>query len=311
MNKNDKIFVAGHNGLVGSAIVRRLRVAGFENLITRSRAELNLLRQEAVERFFAQERPAHVFLAAAKVGGIHANATFPAEFVQENLLVQTHVIDAAYRSGVQKLLFLGSTCIYPKQAEQPMKESCLLTGPLEPTNEWYAIAKIAGIKMCQAYRRQYGFNAISVMPNNLYGPRDNFDLNTSHVLPALIRKFHEAKVRGDAQVTIWGTGAPKREFVHVDDMADAAVFLMQHYDGAELVNIGSGEEVTIGELAELVGDLVEFKGEIVFDTAKPDGTMRKLVDVTRLAGLGWQPRISLRDGIRTTYQWFLAHATGS
>ncbi len=307
MDKTSKIYVAGHRGLVGSAILRRLQAEGYTNLVVRTRQELDLTNQAAVERFFAQERPEYVFLAAAKVGGILANATYPADFIRDNLLIQTHVIDAAYRHGAKKLLFLGSSCIYPKYAPQPMKEEHLLTGPLEPTNEAYAVAKIAGIKMAQAYRRQYGFNAISLMPTNLYGPGDNFDLQTSHVLPALIRKFHEAKERGDRPVVVWGTGKPRREFLHVDDLADAAVFLMQHYDEEQIINVGVGEDISIAELAALIKRIVGYEGKIVYDTSKPDGTPRKLLDVSRLFALGWRPKISLEEGIRQTYAWFLAH----
>lgn len=307
MDKQAKIYVAGHRGLVGSAILRRLRDLGYSRLVVRTRQELDLTRQEAVERFFEEERPEYVFLAAAKVGGILANATYPADFIRDNLLIQTHVIDAAYRFGVKKLLFLGSSCIYPKFAPQPIQESHLLTGPLEPTNEAYAIAKIAGIKMCQAYRRQYGFRAISLMPTNLYGPGDNFDLKTSHVIPALIRKFHEAKVQGKDTVVVWGTGSPRREFLHVDDLADACVFLMQHYDDEEIINVGVGEDISIRDLAELIARIVGFEGEIVWDSSKPDGTPRKLLDVSRLFSLGWRPRISLEEGIRQTYQWFVEH----
>jgi len=307
MNNSARVFIAGHRGLVGSALVRRLQADGYSQLLLRSSGELDLREQAAVERFFASERPEFVFLAAAKVGGIHANNTLPAEFIRDNLQIQTNVIDAAYRHGVRKLVFLGSSCIYPKHAPQPMSEDCLLTGPLEPTNEWYAIAKIAGVKMCQAYRRQYGFAAISVMPTNLYGPGDNFDLQKSHVLPALIRKFHEAKLANEPTVTVWGTGSPRREFLHVDDMADACVFLMERYDGELPVNIGWGEDVSIRELAELVRDVVGQSGELRFDTSKPDGTPRKLLDVSRLNALGWKPKISLRDGIAATYRWFLQH----
>ncbi|MGE0114266.1 MAG: GDP-L-fucose synthase family protein [Steroidobacteraceae bacterium] len=305
MNKQDSIFVAGHRGLVGSAIVRRLRAEGFNNLLLRDRQQLDLVQQSAVDAFFAEARPDYVFLAAAKVGGILANSAYPAEFLRDNLAVQTNVIHAAYRNGVKKLLFLGSTCIYPKHAPQPMPEDCLLTGALEPTNEWYAIAKIAGLKMCQAYRRQYGFNAVSAMPTNLYGPGDNFDLQTSHVLPALIRKFHEAQLSGAGEVEIWGTGTPRREFLHVDDLADACLFLMQHYEGESWVNIGWGRDVTIAELAEIVRKVVGFRGTLRFDTAKPDGTPRKLLDTARLSALGWQPSIELEVGIRETYDWFV------
>lgn len=307
MDKQAKIYVAGHRGLVGSALVRRLRAAGYRNLVLRTHQELDLRDQQAVEAFFAQERPDFVFLAAAKVGGILANATYPADFIRDNLLIQTHVIDAAYRYGVKKLLFLGSSCIYPKFAPQPMREACLLTGPLEPTNEAYAVAKIAGIKMVQAYRRQYGFRGISLMPTNLYGPGDNFDLETSHVLPALIRKFHEAKERGERQVIVWGTGKPRREFLHVDDLADAALFLMERYDEEEIINVGVGEDISIRELAELIAEIVGFTGDIVFDPSKPDGTPRKLLDVSRLFALGWRPSIPLREGIAQTYRWFREH----
>lgn len=305
MNPQSSIYVAGHRGLVGSAIVRRLRAAGFTNLILRDRAELELLRQSAVESFFAATRPEYVFLAAAKVGGILANNDHPAEFLHENLAVQTNVIDAAYRNGARKLLFLGSSCIYPKHAPQPMPEECLLTGPLEPTNEWYAIAKIAGLKMCQAYRRQYGFNAIGIMPTNLYGPGDNFSLQSSHVLPALLRKFHEAKERGAREVEVWGSGRPRREFLHVDDLADACLFLMQTYDDERLINVGCGRDTTIAELAQTIARVVGFEGSLRFDASKPDGTPRKLLDTTRLTALGWKPRIELEAGIRSTYDWLL------
>jgi GDP-L-fucose synthase len=305
MNKEDPIFVAGHAGLVGGAIVRRLRQDGFNNLVLRTRRELNLTRQADVDGFFAQVRPAYVFLAAAKVGGIHANNSYPADFLRDNLQIQTNIIDSAWRHGVRKLLFLGSSCIYPKLAPQPMPEECLLTGPLEPTNEWYAIAKIAGIKMCQAYRRQHGFRAISLMPTNLYGPGDNFSLENSHVLPALIRKFHEAHTRGESEVVVWGTGTPRREFLHVDDLADASVFLMQKYESDQLINVGVGSDLSILELAELVARVVGFKGKVVLDPTKPDGTPRKLLDVSKLHALGWQARISLEDGVRQTYTWFL------
>ncbi|MBP9591410.1 MAG: GDP-L-fucose synthase [Steroidobacteraceae bacterium] len=307
MNEAARIFVAGHRGLVGSAIVRELQRLGYRNLLLRSSAELDLRNQAAVEHLLNTERPEYVFLAAAKVGGIHANNTYPADFLRDNLQIQTNVIDSAWRAGTKKLCFLGSSCIYPKLAPQPMPESALLTGPLEPTNEWYAIAKIAGIKMCQAYRRQHGFNAISLMPTNLYGPGDNFDLQNSHVLPALIRRFHEARVRGDPEVVVWGTGAPRREFLHVDDLAGAAVFLMRTFDGEEPVNVGCGSDVTIRELAELVAGEVGFGGRLRFDSSKPDGTPRKLLDVSRATALGWVPRIQLRDGISRTYRWFLDH----
>ena len=308
MDKQSRIFVAGHRGLVGGAIVRRLQAQGFDNLLLAGRDRLDLTDQAAVESFFQAERPEYVVLAAAKVGGIHANDAYPAEFIRDNLAIQTNVIHSAWRAGVKKLCFLGSSCIYPKLAPQPMPESCLLTGPLEPTNEWYAIAKIAGIKMCQAYRRQYGFDAISLMPTNLYGPGDNFDLQNSHVLPALIRKFHEAKLAGAPEVVMWGTGTPRREFLHVDDLADAAVFLMQHYSGDAHLNVGVGEDITIAALAELVRRVVGYDGRIVNDTSKPDGTPRKLLDVSRLHALGWRARIGLEDGIRQTYEWYLAHA---
>ena len=305
MNNEARVFVAGHRGLVGSAIVRKLRTTGFDNVILKIRSELDLEDQAAVERFFADAEPEYVFLAAAKVGGIQANNSYPADFIRQNLRIQTNVIDAAYRHGAKKLLFLGSSCIYPRLAPQPMAEDCLLTGPLEQTNEAYAIAKIAGIKMCQAYRQQFAFNAISIMPTNLYGPRDNFSLENSHVLPALIRKFHTAKEDSKDCVVIWGTGRPRREFLHVDDLADASMFLMEHYDGEQLINVGSGEDVTIGELAELVGEIVGYRGRLEFDRSKPDGPPRKLLDVSKLSELGWQASIPLRVGIETTYRWFL------
>ena len=301
------IYVAGHRGLVGSAIVRALQARGYTNLLTRTSKELDLRRQADVEAFFAAERPAYVFLAAAKVGGIHANDTWPADFIHDNLAIETNIVHAAWRAGVERLLFLGSTCIYPRLAPQPLKEEYLLTGPLEPTNEWYAVAKIAGIKLCQAYRRQHGCQFFSAMPTNLYGPGDNFDLNTSHVLPALIRKFHEAKQGGAPAVTIWGTGTPRREFLHVDDCAEACLFLMGLDDPPDLANIGVGEDVTIRELAELVGHVVGYQGQLAFDTTKPDGTPRKLVDTTRINDLGWRPKIGLEDGLRATYQWFRDH----
>ncbi|WP_417911470.1 GDP-L-fucose synthase [Candidatus Electronema sp. TJ] len=300
-------YVAGHRGLVGSAICRALAQAGCTNLLTRSHAELDLTDQAAVRRFFTEEQPEYVFLAAAKVGGIHANNSSPADFIRDNLLIQTNIIDAAWRSGVKKLLFLGSSCIYPKFAPQPMKEEHLLSGTLEPTNEWYAVAKIAGIKLCQAYRKQYDFDAISLMPTNLYGPGDNFDLHSSHVLPALIRKFHEAKLNQLPEVEIWGSGTPKREFLHVDDLASACLFLMEQYSSGEIINIGSGQEVTIAELASLVKEIVGFAGGLRYNAAMPDGTPRKLLDVSKLTALGWQSTISLQDGIAATYQWFLDH----
>jgi GDP-L-fucose synthase len=305
MNEAERIFVAGHTGLVGGALLRRLQHDGFANVLVRTRSELDLREQAAVNEFFAAARPQVVVLAAAKVGGIHANATYPADFIRDNLQIQTNVIDAAYRNGTRKLLFLGSSCIYPRLAPQPIAEDSLLTGPLEATNEWYAIAKIAGLKMCQAYRRQYGFNAICAMPTNLYGPGDNFDLANSHVLPALLRKFHEAKVRGEASVTVWGSGTPRREFLHVDDLADACLFLLERHDDEQPVNIGWGEDLTIRELAELIRDVVGFRGQLVFDAGGPDGTPRKLLNVDRLKALGWAPRIALRAGIESTYQWFL------
>ena len=305
MYEDSRIYVAGHRGLVGSAILRKLQAEGYTHLLTRTRAELDLMDRAAVERFFNDERPEYVFLAAAKVGGILANNNYPADFIRDNLAIQNNVIEASYHSEVEKLLFLGSSCIYPKHAAQPIKEEYLLTGPFEPTNEWYAIAKIAGVKMCQAYRRQYGFNAISVMPTNLYGPYDNFDLQTSHVMPALIRRFSEAKFADERQVTVWGTGTPRREFLHVDDMADAAVHLMLRYDSEEIINVGVGEDITIRGLAELVRDVTEFDGEIIYDASKPDGTPRKLLDVSRLHALGWRAQIPLRDGIAATYRWYL------
>jgi GDP-L-fucose synthase len=308
MSMTPRVFVAGHAGLVGSALVRRWTAAGFGDLLLKRRSELDLTDKGAVDAFFERERPDQVLLAAAKVGGILANDRFPADFLRDNLVIQTNVIDAAYRFGVRKLLFLGSSCIYPKFADQPIREEALLTGALEPTNQWYAIAKIAGLKMCEAYRRQHGFNAISVMPTNLYGPGDNFDLKTSHVLPALIRKFHEAKVSGAGQVEIWGTGSPRREFLHVDDLADACLHLMQSYDDEPLVNVGCGEDISISELAALVGRIVGYDGAVVFDKSKPDGTPRKLLDVSRLGSLGWRPRIRLEDGIRTTYDWYRSNA---
>jgi GDP-L-fucose synthase len=305
MNKNDRVFVAGHRGLVGSAIVRKLTSEGYGEVLVRSHDEVDLRRQDAVDRFFAEEKPAYVFLAAARVGGIVANDTYRGEFIHDNLLIQTNVIDAAYRNGAQKLMFLGSSCIYPKLAPQPLKEEYLLTGPLEPTNSAYAIAKIAGIEMIDAYRRQYGFRGVSVMPTNLYGPNDNFDLQKSHVLPALIRRFHEAKEGGAREVVLWGTGTPRREFLHVDDFADACVFVMQHYDDARFLNVGVGEDVTIRELAEIVRDVVGYKGDIRFDAVRPDGTPRKLLDVSRLHALGWRARVPLQEGIKATYRWYL------
>jgi GDP-L-fucose synthase len=306
--ENSRIYVAGHRGLAGSAIHRRLLRGGFTNLIVRNRGDLDLRDQQSVDSFFAEQRPEFVFLAAAKVGGILANSTYPAEFIYENLAVQNNVIHSAWKHGTTKLVFLGSSCIYPKLAPQPMREEHLLTGPLEPTNQWYAIAKIAGIKMVQAYRRQYGFNAISLMPTNLYGPGDNFDLQSSHVLPALIRKFHEARLNGSPQVVVWGTGSPRREFLHVDDLADAAVFLMLNYDDGEIVNVGTGVDATIRELAEMVARATGYKGDIVFDTSKPDGTPRKLLDVSKLTALGWKSSVPLEAGIAQAYEWYVGHA---
>lgn len=309
VQKCEKIFVAGHRGLVGSALLRKLQHEGFDNLVTRDRSQLDLRNQVGVDRFFKDEAPAIVILAAARVGGIKANADFPAEFLLENLQIQNNVVQAAYRSGVRKLLFLGSSCIYPKHAPQPIPEAALLTGPLEPTNEAYAIAKIAGIKLCQAYAREHGATFVSVMPTNLYGPHDNFDLNSSHVLPALLRKAHEAKKRNHGELVVWGSGKPRREFLHVDDLADACLFLLEKYDSAEIINIGCGEDISIQELAELICEVVGFRGQIVWDTTKPDGTPRKLLDVSKLNKLGWRRTIELRDGIVRTYEWFLQHTT--
>jgi GDP-L-fucose synthase len=307
MQLTSKIFVAGHRGLVGSAIVRRLESGGFANVLTRTRAELELTDAASVEAFFAAERPQYVFLAAAKVGGIQANSRYPADFLCENLLLQTHVIDAAYRHGARKLLFLGSSCIYPKHAPQPMSEDCLLTGTLEPTNEAYAIAKIAGLEMCKAYRQQHGFNAIAVMPTNLYGPGDNFNLENAHVLPALLRKCHEARQAQAQSMMVWGSGTPRREFLHVDDLADACLHLMLHYDEEGLLNIGWGEDVSIRELAEMITRVVGFGGALSFDASRPDGTPRKLLDTRRLTRLGWKPRIALEEGLHTTYTWYMRH----
>lgn len=302
MNKNAKIYVAGHNGMVGSAICRILKKEGYENLLTRSSSELDLRDQGAVQRFFAEEKPTHIFIAAAKVGGIMANNTYRGEFLYDNLMITANIIHAAHDQTVEKLLFLGSSCIYPKLAPQPLKEDYLLTGALEETNEPYAIAKIAGIKLCETYRDQYGDNFISAMPTNLYGPNDNYDLNKSHVLPALIRKFHTAKIKGDANVEIWGTGSPLREFLHVDDLADACLFLMNEYNDKQFVNIGTGEDLSIKALAELVKTIVGFKGEITFDSSKPDGTPRKLMDVSFLHSQGWHHKIELANGIRSVYE---------
>jgi GDP-L-fucose synthase len=307
MQKSDKIFVAGHRGLVGSAIVRRLESEGFDNLPKRDRSELDLADEEAVQRFFAQEKPGVVIVAAARVGGIQANNDFPVEFLLDNLRIQNNVIHAAHQAGVRKLLFLGSSCIYPKFAPQPIPETALLSGPLEPTNEAYAIAKIAGVKLCRAYSREYGANFISAMPTNLYGPNDNFDLETSHVLAALLRKAHEAKMRKVRELIVWGSGKPRREFLHVDDLASACLFLLEEYDSPEIINVGCGEDISIRELAELICDVVSFDGELAWDATKPDGTPRKLLDITKLHDLGWQPTIPLRDGVAQTYDWFLAN----
>ncbi len=335
MNKHSAIYLAGHKGLVGSALLRKLRSEGYENLITRSHQDLDLMRQADVEAFFESAKPEYVFLAAAKVGGILANSTDPADFIYSNLMVQSNVIHAAHKSSVKKLLFLGSSCIYPRECPQPMKEEYLLSGKLEPTNEPYAIAKIAGIKMCQAYNRQYGTRFISVMPTNLYGPGDNFDLQTSHALPALVRKFHEAKLRmakrpevggsrsevnskassealleqsgpppsSGHSVTIWGTGSPRREFLYVDDLADACLFVMKHYDQSDIINIGAGKDISIEQLAGMIKEIVEFEGDMTFDTTKPDGMPKKLLDVSKMTNLGWKPKISLKEGIRQTYAW--------
>jgi GDP-L-fucose synthase len=309
MKAASRIYVAGHRGLVGSALMRRLQSGGYRNVVTRTHAELDLLNQAAVKEFFAREKLKYVFLAAAKVGGIVANNTYRADFIYQNLMIESNIVDAAYRHGVKKLLFLGSSCIYPKFAPQPMKEEHLLTGILEPTNEPYAIAKIAGIKMCGAYNAQYGTNYISAMPTNLYGPGDNYDLNNSHVIPALIRKMHEAKARGDAEAVIWGTGTPRREFLYSDDLANACVYLMEKSDAkdiGEFVNIGTGEDQTIAELAALIADVVGFKGRLVFNTSKPDGTPQKLLDVSRLTGLGWRAKTDLKDGLASAYREFLS-----
>ena len=305
LNKSEKIFVAGHRGLVGSALVRRFEADGFANLVKRDRAQLDLTRERAVEAFFAEEKPDIVVFAAAKVGGIKANNDLPVEFLLSNLQIQNNVIRAAHHYGTRKLLFLGSSCIYPKHAPQPIPEEALLTGPLEPTNEAYAIAKIAGIKLCQAYAREYGANFISAMPTNLYGPNDNFDLLSSHVLPALLRKAHEAKLSGAKGLVVWGSGNPRRELLHVDDLAFACLFLLPHYDSPEIINVGWGEDISIRELAELICEIIGFDGLLTWDTSKPDGTPRKLLDVSKLRNLGWRPSITLRDGIASTYQWFL------
>jgi len=308
LSKRSLIYVAGHQGMVGAAITGALERSGYGNLIVRTRAALDLREQAAVHAFFREHRPEVVILAAARVGGIQANSSRPALFIRDNLLIQGNVIDAAQQVGVQKLVFLGSSCIYPRSAPQPIKEEYLLTGPLEPTNEWYAVAKIAGIKMCQAYRREFGFNAICLMPTNLYGPGDNFDLESSHVLPALIRRFHEAKLRGDEQVVAWGTGTPRREFLHVTDLAEAVVLLLERYDEEPIINVGCGEDVTIRELCETVMAVTRYAGRLTFDTSRLDGVPRKLLDVSRITALGWRPRVSLRSGIEQVYAWFVAHA---
>ncbi len=309
LKESDKIFIAGHGGMVGSALVRRLEASGFTNLLTRDRSRLDLRNESAVAEFFAEEKPDVVILAAAKVGGIKANSDYPVEFLLDNLRIQNNVIRSAFQTGVSKFLFLGSSCIYPKLAPQPISETALLTGPLEPTNEAYAIAKIAGIKLCQAYARAYGANFILVMPTNLYGPNDNFDLETSHVLAALLRKAHEAKTQNQKELVVWGTGEPRREFLHVDDLAAACLLLLEKYDSPEIINIGCGEDVTIRELAELICDVVGFGGELVWDKTKPDGTPRKLLDVTRIRALRWNPTIPLREGIAHTYDWFLTNCS--
>jgi GDP-L-fucose synthase len=307
MNLDSRIYVAGHRGLVGSAIVRRLQADGATNLILRTHHELDLVDQAAVGAFFATERPEYVFLAAAKVGGIHANSTYPAEFIHDNLAIQTNVIHNAWKHGTKKLLFLGSSCIYPRDCPQPIKEEYLLTGPLEPTNEWYAIAKIAGLKMCQAYRRQYGFNAICAMPTNLYGPGDNYDPENSHVVPALTRRIHQAKAIAASQVSIWGSGKPLREFLHVDDLADALMFLMRTYSDGDIINVGSGLEISIAELATLLSEIIGYQGELVFDSSRPDGTPRKILDCSRLNTIGWQPQMDLKTGLRDATLWFDKH----
>jgi GDP-L-fucose synthase len=302
MQKNSKIYVAGHRGLVGSAIVRKLQKEGYENLLLRTSSEVDLRNQQAVKDFFEAEKPEYVFMAAAKVGGINANNIYPADFIYDNLCIQNNVIHESYRNGVKKLLFLGSSCIYPKNAEQPIKEAYLLSGYLEPTNDAYAVAKIAGIKMCQSYHKQYGCNFISAMPTNLYGPGDNYDLKNSHVLPALLRKFHEAKLTGAPTVTVWGSGKPRREFLHADDLADACLFLMDHYDSPEIINIGVGKDISIGEMAQMIKNITGYEGAIVFDTSMPDGTFRKLLDVSRLNDLGWEAKIGFEEGMEATYQ---------
>jgi GDP-L-fucose synthase len=307
---DSRIFITGHRGLVGSALVRRCELQGLRNLLLRPRAELNLCDQAAVNAFFAAERPDYVFHAAGVVGGIHANDSMPVEFIRDNLQMAVNVIDAAWRNKVRKLLFLGSSCIYPKLAPQPLREEYLLTGALEPTNQWYAMAKLSGLKMCQAYRRQHGFNAIALLPTNLYGPGDNFDLETSHVLPALMRKIHEARDCGASQLTVWGSGAPRREFMHVDDLADACLFLMQRYDSCEPINVGCGKDLTIRELAHTLGRVIGFQGLFEFDGSKPDGTPRKVLDVSRLEALGWRAGIDLETGAAATYEWYRKHVAG-
>ncbi len=311
MKPDDRIYVAGHRGLVGSAIVRKLQGEGYGNLLLHTHAELDLRRQADVEKFFAAERPAYVFLAAARVGGILANDTFRAEFIRDNLLIEANVIDAAYRNGTKKLLFLGSSCIYPKVAPQPIKEEYLLTGALEATNQPYALAKIAGLELVDAYRRQYGFKAVSVMPTNIYGPHDNYDAKNSHVVPALLRRFHEAKGQNASEVVVWGTGSPRREFMHVDDLADACLFVMKEYDASSTLNVGVGEDVTIREVAELIREVVDFKGDLKFDPSKPDGTPRKLLDVSRLKAMGWTAKVSLREGMESSYAWFKANVANA
>lgn len=310
MDPKSRIYLAGHTGLVGSAIYRQLHQAGYANVITRHHSELDLMRQSAVERFFAEEKPEYVILAAAKVGGIYANNTYPAQFLFENLSIQNNVIHASWLSGVKKLVFLGSACSYPRECLQPIKEELLLTGTLEPTNEPYAVAKIAGIKLCQAYNRQYKTRFICAVPTNAYGPNDNFDPEDSHVIPALLQKFHDARVAGSAEVTIWGTGAPLREFIYADDLADAIVFLLQYYEDVDMINVGTENEISMGDLARLIKDITGFKGDIRFDYSKPDGMPRKTLDKTRLFSLGWRPQISLMEGVRKTYQWFLGQEVG-